>query len=83
VEPHHLALLPALARAVLAAAEHEDQAVVALQVREPMALAVLVGELEVGQHHAGLEVLAHRCSFSVRWNLAHHGRTPGTRIRSR
>ena len=59
VELDHLALLLALARAVLAAAEHEDEAVVALQVRQAMQVAVLVGQLEVGQGHAGLEVLAH------------------------
>jgi hypothetical protein len=60
VELDHVPLLPALARAVLAAAKHEDEAVVALQVREAMQLAVLVRQLEVGQCRARLQVLAHR-----------------------
>jgi hypothetical protein len=65
VELDHLLLLLALARAVLAAAEHEDEAVVALQVGEAMQVAVLVGQLEVGQGQAGLEVLAHESLLGI------------------
>src|SRR4051812_37017918 len=75
VELDHLLLLLALARAVLAAAEHEDQAVVALQLRQAMKVAVLVGQFEVGQGHAGLEVLAH--------GLLLGSATPGTSRRIR
>jgi hypothetical protein len=65
VELRHLTLLPALARAVLAAPEHQDEAVVALQVRQAVQVAVLVGQLEVGQGPAGLQVLAHASLLGI------------------
>jgi hypothetical protein len=59
-ELEHLALVLALARAVLATAEHQHHEVVALEVGEPVRRPVLVGQLEVGQGHARLQVAAHR-----------------------
>jgi hypothetical protein len=59
MELDHVPLLPTLARAVFAAPEHEDEAVVALEVGEAVQITVLVGQLEVGQGPAGTQVLAH------------------------
>ena len=58
VEAHHLALVLALARAMLAAAEQQDQHAVALQLGQPVQLPVLVRELEVRQRLPDLD-LAH------------------------
>ena len=76
MELEHLALVLALARAVLAAPEHQHHDVVALQLREPVELAVLVGQLEVGQRRTDLH-LAHGLS------LVHSGRMPGISRRRR
>jgi hypothetical protein len=65
VEAQQLAVVHALARAVLAAAEVQDEQVVALQVRQPVQVAVLVAQLEVGDGRAGLEVPAHGRSLVV------------------
>jgi hypothetical protein len=59
VEVEQLAVVLALARAVLAAAEVQDQDVVALELGQPVQLALLVGQLEVGDRCAWLKVLAH------------------------
>ena len=73
----HLALVLALARAVLAAAEQQHHGVVALELRQPARHAVLVGQLEVGQGRAGGQA---RCSSGVSlWQ----GRMPGTASRIR
>ena len=61
VEAQQLAVVLALARAVLAAAEVQHEQVVALQLGQPVHDAVLVGEREVGDGRAGLEVAAHGC----------------------
>jgi hypothetical protein len=55
----------ALARAVLAAGQVQHHHLVALQLGEPVQLAVLVRELEVGEGHSGLDP-AHRGSSSRR-----------------
>ena len=60
VELDHLALVLALARAVLAAAEHAAPWQLSpCSSDSRCSVAVLVGQLEVGQRRAGLEVLAH------------------------
>src|SRR5215216_1720273 len=65
-----IAMVHPLARAVLAAAEMQNEGVVALQLREPVHVAVLVGQHEVGDRRPRLEVLAH-----VRVLLARSART--------
>ena len=57
MEAQQLAVVLALARAVLAAAEVQDHRVVALQLGQPVHVAVLVGQLEVGDASSGLESL--------------------------
>jgi hypothetical protein len=59
VEVQELAVVLALAWAVLAAAEVQDEQVLALELGQAVHGPVLVGELEVGDRHAGLEVAAH------------------------
>jgi hypothetical protein len=65
VEAQKLAVVHPLAGAVLAAAEVQHERVVALQFREPVQSAVLVGQHEVGDRRPGLEVLAHRWLLSL------------------
>jgi hypothetical protein len=50
----------ALARAVLAAAEQQDHRILALELGEPVQVAVLIWQFEVGQSHSGLQLCAHR-----------------------
>jgi hypothetical protein len=48
-----------LARAMLAAAEHEDQRVVSLQLGQAVHHAVLVRQLEIRQGHSWLQLVGH------------------------
>jgi hypothetical protein len=59
VEAQELAVVHALARAVLPAAEVQHERVVALQLGQPLQCAVLVRQQEVGDRRADVQVLAH------------------------
>jgi hypothetical protein len=66
VEAEQLAVHHPLARAVLAAAQVQHEEVVALEVGQLVHVAVLVGQLEVRDGRADLEVLAHEPSLGRR-----------------
>ena len=65
LEPEQLLVVLALARAVLAAAELEHHRVVALQLGEPVHDTGVVRQLEVGQHGADGQSVAHGVSSGV------------------